>query len=588
MVRRFGSFVAAWGVVAVVAGGSFAAEEATSGFARLDFKPVPGVQEFSGQMIARPVQQEKWLERGLSADQATTRGAAARTAMKRFTLIEYVRQTDEYVFEVPQGQTENTVANALMATGDFQYVHPNWTVYPIGCPNDPRLRSQWHHNANRLQSCDGWELHTGDPTTSVGICDTGIRTTHEEFRLHRLEGYNAVDRRWESQGGRINDINGHGTSTTGCAAANGNNGVGVSGVGWDLAHRMLRVSNSSGGNSSLATLNHAARTAVLNGDKVASVSYSGVNNATNRATATYIKSKGGLLVWAAGNDNRRLAWGNRDDDDIIVVGGTDQSDRKYSASAWGPSVDLVAPAVSVYTTKNSGNSSYGGATGTSFACPLTAGLVALIFSAQPSFTPDDVEDVLKNGCDDLGAPGVDDTFGYGRINVYNSIFEAAGDDPAACCFSDGSCKNQKPAKCRQKGGRSNFGEKCGSFDCPQPGACCVDNSTCLTMLEKDCLVEGGDFRGEGVSCELACPCDLIRKFRAKCTNGGRIKALVKFKNRSRDGETVEIKAGERGPFEVDIKGKKAKLSTCCYKGPIEVSLIDPEGCVDPIKVKCPE
>ena len=36
-------------------------------------------------------------------------------------------------------------------------------------------------------------------------------------------------------------------ATTGCAAANGNNGVGVAGVGWDLSHRMLRVSNSSGG-----------------------------------------------------------------------------------------------------------------------------------------------------------------------------------------------------------------------------------------------------------------------------------------------------------------------------------------------------
>jgi len=387
----------------------------------LNYVPIPGVCEFSGQMIARPVQLSAWLVRGTAQARADARIAAARGAMDDFNIIEYVPQTDEYIFEVPSGQDENGVANALMATGDFQYVEPNWIVYPIGCPNDPRFGQQWHHRADRMQSCDGWDTHTGEPTTSVGICDTGVRTTHEDLLLHRLEGYNAVDREWESQGGQINDINGHGTATTGCAAANGNNGVGVAGVGWDLSHRMLRVSNSSGGGSTLAILTHAVRTAIEHGDKVASVSYTGADNSTNLVTATYVKSIGGLLVWAAGNDNRNLNRNDRDDDDLIVAGGTNQSDNKAGFSAYGRFVDVVAPAVGVYTTSNSSNSSYGGATGTSFACPLTAGLCALIWSTEPSWTPDEVEYILKNGCDDLGDPGIDDIFGYGRINTFGSL-----------------------------------------------------------------------------------------------------------------------------------------------------------------------
>lgn len=52
--------------------------------------------------------------------------------------------------------------------------------------------------------------------------------------------------------------------------------------------------------------------AVENGDKVASVSYSGADTSSNLTTATYLKSIGGLLVWAAGNDGRNLIFGNRE------------------------------------------------------------------------------------------------------------------------------------------------------------------------------------------------------------------------------------------------------------------------------------
>ena len=140
------------------------------------FVEIPGDREFSGQMIARPVQPDTWADRGVKPEQATLNAQAAGASMAAFNVVEFVWQTDEYIFEVPAGSSENQVANQLMATGNFQYVEPDWTLFPIGCPNDPRLGNQWHHNANRLQSCDGWDLYTGDPSTVVGICDTGVRT----------------------------------------------------------------------------------------------------------------------------------------------------------------------------------------------------------------------------------------------------------------------------------------------------------------------------------------------------------------------------------------------------------------------------
>ncbi len=399
---------------------SMNASSPIDGVQPITFVEIEHQREFTGQMIVRPLQMKQLQqEQRMSQKKASQIHQQAADAIAAYALREYVTATDEYIIFVPAGQTEADVANDLMATDLFQYAEPNWRVYPVDCPDDPMLNQQYQHNSNIMQSCDAWDLTPGDPSISVGICDTGIYVDHEDLLERRLEGYNAVDKKWESEGGSINDINGHGTGTTGCAAANGNNGIGVAGTGLMLSHRMMRVSNSSGGGSDLGTLTHAARTSIENGDKVANVSYSGVDNQTVLTAGTYIKSLDGLLVWSAGNDGRNLTLGNRDADDVIVVGATDSSDSKAGFSAYGQFVDLVAPGVDVMSTTSSGG--YGKSSGTSFSAPLTAGLIALIWSANPTLSADDVETFLKLGVDDLGSSGVDDTFGYGRINSFNSV-----------------------------------------------------------------------------------------------------------------------------------------------------------------------
>jgi len=418
------------------------------------FQPVPGQREFTGKMIVRPVQ--------AGPERTEARGRRLRKLAARqlgsLQVLKYVPQTDEYIVRVPQGQTENQLAQALMRSGAFQYVEPDWLLYPNPvqsiqqrspvdgghtgqhsfpkppnsiCPDDPLFSSQYHHQANIMQSCDGWAFTTGLANVSIGICDTGLRTTHEDLQLHRLEGFNATTMLWESQGGQIGAIHPHGTWTTGTAAANGNNGIGVVGVGWNLKHRMLRVSDSLTGASSLSTLQTAARTSIESGDRVASVSYSGVSSSSNQSTATYIKSIGGLLVWAAGNSALQLTLSDRDADDLLVVGATGSTDALAGFSNYGRFVDLVAPGVNILTTDPGADNSYAAVSGTSFACPLTAGLCALLWSFDPALTPDEVESIIKLGAEDLGSLGIDDRFGYGRINVKNSLEILMGVSPSA-------------------------------------------------------------------------------------------------------------------------------------------------------------
>jgi subtilisin family serine protease len=384
------------------------------------FQEVPGAHLFSGQMIVRPLQLRDWRERGLSATEADVRLATAREQVRRFPVKEEISQTGEFIIKVPAGRHENGISAELMATGLFQYVQPDWIVFPAACPNDPGLDQQWHHDADHMQSCDAWDLNTGSSNVVIGIVDVGVLVTHQDLLLNRRNGYNSISGLWESQGGNISPLDPHGTITTGAAAANGNNGVGVSGVGWNLGHRMLRPTDGPDGAFGSEIL-ECVRVSAEAGDKVVSCSWGYPDDPANRTTATYVRGLGTLLFWAAGNDHRALNGSDRDDDDLIVVGNVDIDENLAFDSAYGTFVDLVAPGVNIYTTSSGSNSAYITTGGTSLSCPLAAGLAGLIWSRYPNLTPDQVEAMIKIGCEDTGAAGVDGTYGYGRINSYRSL-----------------------------------------------------------------------------------------------------------------------------------------------------------------------
>lgn len=416
-----------------------------------DFAPIPGTRWLTQRLVVRPLQRREGLAAGPSAREVAARSRAARDVLRQLRVLRHVVQTDESVVEVPAGIEPRTAAEALLATGLFEYAEPDWLLAPLGavpqdgavsiagprgalrppvaCPDDPLLGLQYQHDL--LGSCNAWRIHTGTPAISVGVCDTGIRVTHEELRLHRLEGYNAVDMLWESEGGHIDPVFYHGTRVTGCIAATGDNDLGGSGIGWNLSHRMVRVSNMANGNAFLSDLQHGARTSIEAGDRIANVSYAGVSSASNRTTATYIRSLGGLLFWGAGNSGGSLGSPDRDADDLLVIGASTSTDTRWIDSNHGLFVDLFAPGHLITTTDSGSDSDYATASGTSYASPIAAGVAAMIWSARPGLSPDDVEAILKASCDDIGDPGVDPVFGYGRVSLLGALTEDGSTVPVA-------------------------------------------------------------------------------------------------------------------------------------------------------------
>jgi len=90
---------------------------------------------------------------------------------------------------------------------------------------------------------------------------------------------------------------------------------------------------------------------------------------------------------------------------------------------------LVKPDVCTYTnvvtTTNGGgyNGSFGG---TSAATPHLGGALALLLSAQPNAAPRHVAQALQVTAKDLGAPGKDNMFGAGKIQVRDAALRVLG------------------------------------------------------------------------------------------------------------------------------------------------------------------
>jgi len=114
-----------------------------------------------------------------------------------------------------------------------------------------------------------------------------------------------------------------------------------------------------------------------------------------------------------------------DGDSVITVGAVTSTGERASFSSVGPTVDgrtkpdimAMGSGVRVASILNDAEYTTGG--GTSFSCPLSAGVAALILSVNPDLTPMQVRDALRNTASQNSSP--DNQYGWGIINAFNAI-----------------------------------------------------------------------------------------------------------------------------------------------------------------------
>ncbi len=150
-----------------------------------------------------------------------------------------------------------------------------------------------------------------------------------------------------------------------------------------------------------------------------------VTKAADRAV-----SLGIVVVNSAGNSGAGDGIHNTlgapsDGDSVIAAGAVYSNGTRTSFSSVGPTADgrikpdIMAMGSGVKVASSTNTTGYGLASGTSFSCPLSAGVAALIRCANPNLTPMQVRDAMRQTASQAAAP--DNLMGWGILNADSAI-----------------------------------------------------------------------------------------------------------------------------------------------------------------------
>ncbi|MEU5783721.1 S8 family serine peptidase [Micromonospora lupini] len=283
---------------------------------------------------------------------------------------------------------------------------------PARADVEPIRSDQWH--LTFLKVAEAQMISKGDGIV-VAVPDTGV-APHPDLSENVLAGIDTVA---GGSGDGRKDSNSHGTSMAGLIAAHGRAGD-TGALGIAPRSKILPIMASSSDNFGEADdLAAAIEYASSEGAQVISISSGGASTPRLvRAVETAIAANI-LIVAAAGNvPNQPLSY-PASEEDVITVGGVDRLGRHAAFSATGQEVDVVAPAVDIYSTSYGGKYSKG--TGTSSATAIVAGAAALIRSKYPYLPAQEVAHRLTATAIDKGPPGRDDEYGYGVIDLVAAL-----------------------------------------------------------------------------------------------------------------------------------------------------------------------
>ena len=312
------------------------------------------------------------------------------------------------VIQLPPQASEKAVEALLKNNKHLKFAERDMLVKP-STTNDPYYANGWH--LPKIGTPTAWQTSSGRNVV-IAILDSGVDPDHPDLVSKLVPGWNTYNNNADTA-----DVYGHGTKVAGAAAAATNNSVGVAAVAADALVMPMRVTGADGW-ASYSAIASALTWASDRGARVANVSFYAVESSSSaRSAAQYMKNKGGLVVTAAGNYGVEETIAPSDT--MITVSATDSNDNKASWSSYGSFVDVAAPGTSIYSTVNGGG--YGSVSGTSFSSPITAGVVALMMSANPALTPADLEKALYSSAVDLGTAGFDKYFGNGRVDAAAAV-----------------------------------------------------------------------------------------------------------------------------------------------------------------------
>lgn len=323
-------------------------------------------------------------------------------------LIKFRQQDRVRGLLVAPADTDKAIA-VLARRKDVEFVEKDRVLMRQYEPNDPLNGNQWHHEM--IGSAQAWEWGTGDAGVIIAIVDLPFNPAHPDLAANAVNGWNV-----QQEVTVVAGSDDHASMSAGMAAAVLDNGIGISGA---ANCSIIPVQNTSGTSTTVSELDAAIRWCADHGVRVVNVSWDGAYSETLNLAAKYVRDTvDGVVVMAGVNGNGLLDYANQPY--IIAVSMTDQND--VLQSHYGPHIDFAAPGKSVYSTSALG---YVSGSGTSYATPLVSGVFAALFSINPLLSADEAIAILQTTAVDLGDPGWDPGYGWGRIDFGQATWLAA-------------------------------------------------------------------------------------------------------------------------------------------------------------------
>ncbi|MBK5232712.1 MAG: S8 family serine peptidase [Thermoleophilia bacterium] len=300
-------------------------------------------------------------------------------------------------------------AGSLDGSGRLVFAEPDVAIAPASYPADLYSDNQWW--LNRIVN----PTVTTPPAVNefspeLAVIEESVDPLHPDLTTARLADASSLSPAKDS----------HGTAVAAIAGSPGE-GLGIRGVWPGMKMRLV----PSG--TTCSTAANAVIKAVKAGSAVLNLSYAlPVDSCFSHFVATeYAVSKGVLPVASAGNTGLEgnAAVRPANDPHVLTVSAVDEDGLTAPFATSNPGVDITAPGVAVFapdvTTNPTGGvkRSWSKQSGTSFSAPMVSAAAAWLLEARPDLDAEQVSKALTHSATDLGAPGRDDQYGEGLLNI---------------------------------------------------------------------------------------------------------------------------------------------------------------------------
>ncbi|MBN1878632.1 peptidase S8 [bacterium] len=357
--------------------------------------------------------------------------------------IKALTSIDYSVIPVPDNMTAERLLEIVKRMPSVDDAQFDYICYMTKTPNDELYNLQW--NFGHVKAEEAWDLTSGGHSSvTVAVLDTGIAyENYGDFEQAPDLGGTAFKSAYDfiNDDTHANDDEGHGTHVAGTIAQTTNNGMGVAGLAYKSTLIPVKILDQTGTGTS-SSLAQGIRWAADRGANVINMSLGfpvGTDGgAIVRDAVTYAYGKSVIMVAASGNEagdpgySGGVAYPAAYDECIAV--GAIRYDRRYTDySNFGSKLTCVAPGGAIGLDQN--NDGYADGIlqqtfvnadptkfryvfyqGTSMATPHVAAAAAL-FVSRKGGGPAEFLQTLKDTCEDLGAAGFDQHYGYGLINL---------------------------------------------------------------------------------------------------------------------------------------------------------------------------